>query len=117
MSTLLQIFIILHIVGFALVFGGAVGQFSDVKQAAARVTPAILWGALLLLVTGLAMVGLIYAVGGQPNNMKIGVKLVILLGLLGHVLAVRKKENLSMGALSGIAVLALANASIAVLWH
>jgi len=117
MLTLMRILIVLHIAGFGLVFGAAIGQFSAVKQGLARITPAIMWGALLLLVTGLALVGMIYANGGEPNNMKIGVKLIVLLGLLGHIFGLRKKESISAGALGGVALLALVNASIAVLWR
>ncbi|KAF5291815.1 hypothetical protein FQR65_LT20405 [Abscondita terminalis] len=97
------ILIVLHIVGFGLVFGGAVGQLSAVKRGAARVLPIMLWGALLLLVTGLALVGMIYALDENgPNNFKIAVKLVVLLALIGHIFAVRKKENLSAASLYAI---------------
>lgn len=111
------ILVVLHIVGFGLVFGGAIAQLPAVKKGAARVLPVMLWGALLLLVTGLALVGMIYALGGQPNNIKIGVKLLVLIALIGHIFGVRKKESLSAGALYSIAGMALVNAGIAVLWN
>ncbi|MGJ0202935.1 hypothetical protein [Leucobacter sp. gxy201] len=117
MEILQGILVVLHIVGFALVFGGALGQLPNVKKGMARVQPFMLWGALLLLVTGLALVGMTYALGGQPNNMKIGVKLIVLLALIGHIFGVRKKESLSAGGLTAMAGMALVNASIAVLWH
>ncbi|MBL3687456.1 hypothetical protein D3248_10915 [Leucobacter zeae] len=113
------VLVVLHIVGFGLVFGGAVGQLSAVKRGAARILPAMIWGALLLLVTGLALVGMAYAMGNGEfvNNAKIGVKLVVLLALIGHVFGVRKKESLSAGGLYALAGMALLNAGIAVLWH
>ena len=111
------ILIVLHIAGFAMVFGAALAQLPAVKKGTARVLPIMLWGALLLLVTGLALVGMIYALGGQPNNVKIGVKLIVLLGMIGHILGTRKKENLSAGALYSLAGMALLNVCLAVLWH
>lgn len=113
------ILIVLHIVGFALVFGSAIAQLPAVKKGTARVLPVMLWGALLLLVTGLTLVGLTYAMGNGEyvNNMKIGVKTLVLLALIGHIFGVRKKESLSAGALYTIAGMAIVNASIAVLWH
>lgn len=110
------ILVVLHIVGFAMVFGGALAQLPAVKKGAARVLPIMLWGALLLLLTGLLLVGMTYALGGAPNNAKIGIKLIVLLALIGHIFGVRKKENLSAAALYVIGGLALTNAGIAVLW-
>ena len=111
------ILVVLHIVGFGLVFGGAIAQLPAVKKGAARVQPVMLWGAFLLLITGLLLVGMIYALGGAPNNMKIGVKLIVLLAMIGHIFGVRKKENLSAGALYPLAGMAGVNAGIAVPWH
>jgi len=111
------ILVVLHIVGFALVFGGALAQIPAAKKGTARVLPIMLWGALLLLVTGLALVGMTYALGGAPNNAKIGVKLIVLLALIGHIFGVRKKESLSAGGLYAMAGMALVNAGIAVLWQ
>ncbi|MFT4232018.1 MAG: hypothetical protein QM606_04470 [Leucobacter sp.] len=112
------ILVVLHLVGFAAVFGGAVVQFVAARKGGpARVLPLMVWGALLLLVTGLALVGMIYAMGGHPNNLKIGVKLIVLLALTGHIFGVRKKESVSAGGFGAIAGMALFNAAIAVLWH
>lgn len=112
------ILVVLHLVGFAAVFGSAIVQFAVARKGGpARVLPIMLWGAILLLVTGLALVGMIYALGGQPNNMKIGIKLIVLLALTGHIFGVRKKESVSAGGFGVIAGMALANAAIAVLWH
>ena len=110
------IFVVLHIVGFAMVFGGALSQLPAVKKGTARVLPIVLWGAILLLVTGLALVGLVYATGGSPDNMKIGVKLLVLLALIGHIFGVRKKTDLSAAGLYVMSGLALLNVGIAVLW-
>ncbi|MGO3146244.1 MAG: hypothetical protein ACTIJ6_01050 [Leucobacter sp.] len=110
------ILLILHIVGFGAVFGAALAQLMNLKKGTAKVTNGLLHGALLLLVTGLALVGMVYATGGQPDNAKIGVKLLVLIGLFVVILMNRKKEQASGGVLGLILGLAVVNVSVAVLW-
>ncbi|MFV0435594.1 MAG: hypothetical protein ACK5LO_16675 [Leucobacter sp.] len=110
------ILVVLLIVGFGLVFGGALAQLPAAKRGEGRVQPIVLWGVILLLVTGLALVGMMYALGGSPDNVKIAVKLVVLLALAGHVFGIRKKTGVAPAGFYVIAGLALLNALIAVLW-
>lgn len=110
------ILLVLHIIGFGAVFGASLGQLMNVKNGTAKVSNGIMHGALLLLVTGLALVGMVYAVGDQPDNAKIGVKLLVLIGLFVVVLMNRKKEKASGGVLGAILALSAANVAIAVLW-
>jgi len=111
------ILVVLHIVGFGAVFGSTMAQMSNLKRGAARITPGILHGATLLLVTGLLLVGSIYMLGGQPNNAKIGVKLVVLVVMFVLILVARKKQSVSAGILGSIATLSIVNVALAVLWH
>ncbi|GAA1611210.1 hypothetical protein [Leucobacter chromiireducens] len=111
------ILVVLHLVGFGAVFGSTLAQLSLVKEARARITPGILHGANLLFVTGLLLVGSIYMLGGSPNNMKIGVKTLVLIVLIVVILVNRKKENVPAGVLGAIAGLSLVNVALAVLWH
>ncbi len=110
------ILLVLHIIGFGAVFGSTLAQLTNVKKGTAKVANGILHGALLLLVTGLALVGMVYATGGSPDNAKIGVKLLVLIALFVVVLVTRKKEPVSGGVLGAIAGLAVLNVAIAVLW-
>lgn len=111
------ILVVLHLVGFGAVFGSTLAQLSLVKEARARITPGILHGANLLLVTGLLLVASLYMMGGSPNNMKIGVKTVVLVVLIVVILMNRKKDNVPAGVLGAIAGLSLLNVALAVLWH
>ncbi|UOQ58025.1 hypothetical protein MUN78_04060 [Leucobacter allii] len=111
------ILVVLHIVGFGAVFGSTLAQLSAVKEARARITPGILHGANLLFVTGLLLVGSIYMLGGQPNNAKIGVKLLVLIAIIVLILVNRKKQPVSGGVLGAIAGLSAVNVALAVLWH
>lgn len=116
MEILKGVLVVLHIIGFGVVMGGALAQLPNVKKGTAKVTGGLLHGSLLLLVTGLALVGMLYAVGGEPNNAKIGAKTLVLLLLIVLVLVNRKKERVSGGVLGAIAGLATLNVALAVLW-
>ncbi|GAA1784790.1 hypothetical protein GCM10009768_12060 [Leucobacter iarius] len=117
MEILKSILVVLHIVCFGVVMGGALAQLPAVREGRAKISNGLLHGSLGLLVTGLALVGTIYGLGGHPNNMKIGVKLIVLIGLIVLILVNRKKEKISGGVLGAIAGLATLNVALAVLWH
>lgn len=110
------ILVVLHLVAFGAVFGSTLAQLPAVKAARARVTPGIMHGANLLLVTGLLLVASKYMIGEPVNNAKIVFKTAILIGIFILVLANRKKESVSGGALGAIAGLSVLNVAIAVLW-
>lgn len=116
MEILKGILVVLHIVGFGVVFGGALAQLPNLKKGAAKVSAGMMHGSWLLLATGLLLVGMIYGLGGQPNNAKIGVKLVVLLAIIVLVLINRKKPQVSGGVIGAIAGLSAVNVALAVLW-
>ena len=110
------ILVVLHIIGFGVVFGSALAQLPNVKRGTARITAGILHGATLLFATGLLLVASIYLLGGEPNNAKIGVKTIVLIAIIVLILANRKKERVPGGVLGAIAGLAAVNVALAVLW-
>ncbi|MHA3722813.1 hypothetical protein ACXR2T_02940 [Leucobacter sp. HY1910] len=110
------ILVVLHIVGFGVVFGGALAQLPRVKEGAAKISAGMMHGAWLLLATGLLLVGMTYALGGKPDNAKIGVKLIVLLAIIVLVLINRKKPQVSGGIIGALAGLSAVNVAIAVLW-
>ena len=116
MEIVKQILVVLHILSFGVVMGTAIAQLPAVKKGTAKVTNGMLHGSLALLVTGLALVGMLYALGGEPNNAKIGAKTLVLLLLIVVVLVNRKKEPAPAGALGAIAGLAALNVAFAVIW-
>ncbi|MFA5607415.1 MAG: hypothetical protein WDA07_09530 [Leucobacter sp.] len=111
------ILVVLHIVGFGAVFGSTLAQLSSLKSGTARITPGIMHGAWLLLITGLLLVGSLYMLGGEPNNMKIGVKTLVLIVMIVLILVNRKKQGVSGGVLGAIAGLSALNVVLAVLWR
>jgi hypothetical protein len=118
MDTLINVFVGLHIVGIAALLGGFLTQLKVMGRAGAepRFVPGMLYGALTMLVTGIALVGLSHADGRHPSNVKLGIKLAVLIVILGLVYVRRDEERidrLSFGAVGGLTVV---NIFIAVLW-
>lgn len=116
MEILRNVLLVLHIAGFAGIIGGVMMQMPKVKEGAAKINGAILHGSLLMLVTGLGLVGMFYARDMEPNNAKIGVKTLVLIVMLVLALVNKKKANVSTGTLGAIGGLALLNMVLAVMW-
>lgn len=116
MEILRNILLVLHIVGFAGIIAGVVMQMPKVKEGVAKINGAIMHSSWLMLVTGLGLVGMVYALGGSPNNMKIGVKLAVLIAIIVVALVNKRKASVSAGVLGTIGGLALLNVILAVMW-
>lgn len=110
METLFSIVLILHFVGWAMVLGG---WLTHIKEP--RVVPGMAHGAATALVTGLLLVGLMYANEWEPNNAKLAVKSVF--ALIVTVLAFMDQKKAAPNPRAHlVGGLALVNVAIAVLW-
>lgn len=116
MELLTNLFVGLHIIGIASLLGGFLVQMKAIRTGAARIVPAMLHGALTMLVTGVALVGLNQADGSPVNNLKIGIKLVLLVVVLGLVYVKRDDEKVSPAVFGTVGLLTVVNIFIAVLW-
>ncbi|WP_049574806.1 membrane protein [Streptomyces sp. SBT349] len=117
MDVLINIFLALHIVGIAALLGGFFAQMKAMGAGEARMTPGMLHGALTMLVTGLALVGLNQADDQEVDNVKIAVKLAVLLVILVLVYIRRDDEEGVPAPLFGaVGALTVANIFIATLW-
>ncbi|MGX1028624.1 hypothetical protein RKD38_003305 [Streptomyces ambofaciens] len=116
MDVLIHLFVGLHIVGIAALLGGFLTQMQAMGQGAARFTPAMLHGALTMLVTGAVLVGLNQAQDYSVDNVKIGVKLAVLIVILGLVYVKRDEEKVEKPLFGLVGALTLVNIFIAVLW-
>jgi hypothetical protein len=109
-----QILVLLHLIGFAALFGGILVQLRSKEP---EVNAAMLHGSLTLLITGLALVTL-QELGPDPvNHIKIGIKLAITAILVLLVIKNRKFASIPRGLWGLLGVLTLANAAVAVLWQ
>ncbi|MEE4490914.1 MULTISPECIES: hypothetical protein [unclassified Streptomyces] len=116
MRVLIDVFVALHIIGIASLLGGFLTQMKAMSAGTARFVPAMLHGALTMLVTGIALVGLDQADDHPVNNVKIGIKLLILVVILGLVYVKRDEEKVDKGLFAAVGGLTIVNIFIATLW-
>lgn len=116
METLRHVVVLVHIVGFAVLFGAwVVAAFGDRK-----ITRVMHWGMTIAAVSGLALAAP-WGIEWSLNYTKIGVKLAVLLvigALLGIGQGRQRKTNAVPPAIFWlIGILTLLNAALAVLWR
>ncbi|SEG62740.1 hypothetical protein SAMN05216223_107105 [Actinacidiphila yanglinensis] len=118
MDTLINVFVGLHIIGIAALLGGFLTQLKAMGRGSAepRFVPGMLYGAATMLVTGVTLVGLSHADGRHPSNVKLGIKLVVLLVILGLVYVKRDEEKVDAVSFGAVGGLTAVNIFIAVLW-
>ncbi|MFD5428901.1 hypothetical protein [Streptomyces sp. NPDC127084] len=116
MDVLINVFVALHIIGIAALLGGFLTQMKAMGAGTARFTPAMLHGALTMLVTGVALVGLNEADDQAVNNLKVGIKLAVLVVILGLVYVKRDEERVDKAVFGAVGGLTIANIFIATLW-
>lgn len=116
MEILRHVVLLVHLVGFAMLFGGWVVELFG-KRSINRVMH---WGLAVAAVAGLALAAP-WGIDYDMNYAKIGTKLVILL-VIGALLGIgagreRKSGSVPAAIFWLIGLLTLANAAIAVLWR
>ncbi|MEU2772337.1 hypothetical protein ABZ646_05255 [Streptomyces sp. NPDC007162] len=116
MDVLIHLFVGLHIIGIAALLGGFLTQMKAMGRGTARFVPGMLHGAFTMLATGVILVGLNEADGHHVNTIKIGVKLALLIVILGLVYVQRDEEKVAKNAFGLVGLLTMVNIFIAVLW-
>ena len=94
MNIVVTILIILHLIGMAYLFGSFLVGIKDTVKGQGRIVRGMLDGALLQLITGIALVG-IYSAHLVPDeevkNAGIGVKFIIAVAIYVLALVFRKR--------------------------
>lgn len=116
MEILKNVILALHIIGTASLLGGTLVQISAIKTGKARIIPAILHGAWVMLVTGILLVGLQYPLGNEVNNTKITVKLVVLIAIFVIALMNKGRDVVARWVIPALGVLTVVNIVIATVW-
>ena len=115
MEALRLILLFIHLVGFALLLGGAITQFLSGKF---RINPAVLWGSVIQLVSGIALSAPLRGGGdNEPSPIKLGVKLLVAVLIFIMVFVPRKRDAVNKGHFIGIIALTVLNAAVAVFWR
>ncbi|TFD72362.1 hypothetical protein [Cryobacterium gelidum] len=117
MDLLRNILLILHFVGLASLLGGFLVQIKPIIAGKGTIVAAMFHGALTQLATGLLLVGIIEMGSlGHIDNIKIGLKLLLLIVITVLVIVNRKKPTVPSLALWAIGALTFTDVVIAVLW-
>ena len=115
MDILHSFLVFLHILGAAIIVGL---WFARIKNP--TVLPGQFHGALLQLVTGLALVAVNEMGDGDVNHMKVGIKLLI--ALVIAVLAFigqrryKKDQPVAKGLANSVGILTIVNIAVATMW-
>jgi hypothetical protein len=110
-DTLRLIILFIHLLGMAALFGGLLTQVSSPVK---KVNAAMRDGAGTAFIAGVAAVGVLEANDADLNHMKIGIKLLIGLVVLGLVMANIRKEKISNAVFGTILGLTVLNIAVAV---
>jgi len=115
MGALRLVLLYIHLIGFALLLGGAVTQYLSGKI---RINTAMLWGAGIQLLTGFGLAAPLRGGGdAEPEPAKLAVKGIIGLAIFAMVFFSRKRDVVNAGHFLAIVGLTLVNAAVAVFWR
>ncbi|MBO4163073.1 hypothetical protein AB0K20_20945 [Micromonospora matsumotoense] len=113
MEALRLILLYVHLIGFALLLGGAVAQYVSGRL---RINAAMLWGSVIQLLTGVGLSAPLRD-GDEPAPAKLVTKLVLALLIFVMVFFSRKREQVARGHFLAIVGLTLVTAAVAVFWR
>ncbi|MGC5029965.1 hypothetical protein [Micromonospora sp. DT229] len=113
MEALRLILLYIHLIGFALLLGGAIVQYISGKL---RINAAMLWGAVIQLLSGTGLAAPLRD-GDEPDPAKLVVKFLIALAIFVMVFFSRKRADVNRGHFLAIVALTLVNAAVAVFWR
>ena len=113
METLRLVLLVLHLLGFAALFGGLIVQVRTPEKV---VNGAMRDGAGTAFLAGLFLVGVLEAGDTAVDHVKIGVKFAIGLVVLILVMANMRKPRIPDGLFWALLLLTVANVVVAVFW-
>jgi hypothetical protein len=113
MDTLRLVLLLIHILGFAALFGGLVIQAREPEK---RILSAMRDGAGTAFLAGLGLVGVLESGAETVNHAKIGVKFIIGLVILALVMMNRHKPQIPNRLYYVLLALVVTNIAVAVFW-
>lgn len=114
-----HILLLLHLVGFAALFGGVLVQMRSREP---EVNAAMVHGSSIVLLSGLvlaafAITGPVAADGGPVSYARLIVKLVVSLVIAVLAIVNRRFSSIPRGLWALLGILTLGDAAVAVLWQ
>lgn len=104
----------LHLIGFALLLGGAAVQYFSGHL---KINSTMQWGARAQIVTGLALAAPLRGGGdAEPSPVKLGVKLGLAVIIFIMVYFSRRRETVNRGHFLATVGLVLVTAAVATFW-
>jgi hypothetical protein len=113
MDLAIKITLVFHLLGFASIMAGTLGQIKSFKNGAV-VLPSILHGAWLSLATGLALAGMLPANGDEVNHLVVSLKTASLTAIFFIAYTFKKKQAPPKWVVPLIMALTITNLSLAV---
>lgn len=110
-NLIINIFLVLHLLGIASLMAGFLTGLKQIKTGIA-VNAGVFHGAYLMLITGLAMAGLVDPL--KMNALIIAVKAIVLTVIFFVAYTYRKKESTPVWVVPTIFLLTLANIVFAI---
>lgn len=101
-----------HLIGVALLLGGFAVQVFARQY---RINSAMLYGAIIQIVTGLILATPLPR-DSQPDPAKLAVKLFVAVMIAAMVIVVRDRPTVAKGHFLGIGGFTLANMAVATFW-
>jgi hypothetical protein len=111
---LLQVLRYIHLVGFAILLGGAVAQY---LSGTLRINRAMLWGSIVQVASGIALAAPLRPEGEEPPVAKLVVKLVLAVMIFVMVFVPRKREQVNRGHFLGVVGFTLVTAAVGTFWR
>lgn len=116
MTVVIHLVLVLHLLGMAAILAGWTAH----RLGAAKALVPLVWGARAQLVTGLLLVGLDQANDQSVNHAKIGVKLMVALGVVACAEIANARARKGSGEpgslIDAAGALTVVNVCVAVLW-
>lgn len=116
MTTLISIFLVIHLLGFAALFGGLLIQ---AREPVVKVNSLMRDGIGTAVVAGLILFGLdsAHEHPGAEWHWKMAVKLVVGIVILALVMMNLRKASIPKGLWGSLVILTVANVCVAAIWH
>ncbi|MEN9660377.1 MAG: hypothetical protein RLZZ443_306 [Actinomycetota bacterium] len=113
MEIAIGIVLALHLLGFATIFGGLIGEMKNIKTGTAKVNAAVVHGSWLALAAGLALVGMLQMNHEVVNQISVSIKGSVIAVIFVIAYRYQKKDSTPKWVVPTLMLLTLINVFVA----